>query len=142
MKRIFATQNSFGLLVLRVFTGIMFAAHGAQKLFGVWGGGGIDGFAAGLTQMGLPAPLLQAYLAAGSEFFGGLLLILGFLTRLAAIPLFVVMQVAIFKAHWANGFFLQNQGFEYPFVITGTLVALFSLGPGALSLDRKLTKTS
>ena len=142
MNKLFGTQNSLGLFVLRLFVGLMFAAHGAQKLFGVFGGSGAQEFASHLAQMGLPSPLLQAYLAGGSEFFGGLLLIFGFFTRLAAIPLLVVMQVAIFKVHWANGFFLQNHGFEYPFVISGALVALFALGSGAFSIDQRLAKRS
>ena len=141
MKALFATQNSFGIFILRVFLGIMFMAHGSQKLFGFFDGPGISGFAASLAQMGLPNPALQAYLASASEFLGGLLLFLGCLTRLAVIPPFVVMVVAITKVHWSGGFFLQNGGFEYPFIICGALFALLTLGGGAFSVDQKLSSS-
>lgn len=139
MKKLFATQDSIGLLVLRLFVGITFTVHGADKLFGAFGGRGISDFAGVLASLGLPHPTLQAYLAGGSEFFGGLFLVLGFLTRLAALPPMAVMLVAIFKVHWPHGFFIQKGGFEYPFVVCGALVALLALGGGMFSVDRKLS---
>ena len=135
------TKGGIGFLFLRLAIGIMFAFHGAQKLFGAFGGHGIQGFTQGLAGMGIPFPQVSAYLAGGAEFFGGILLILGLLTRLAAIPLLVVMMVAIFKAHWANGFSMQNGGFEYPFIICGALFALLTLGGGAFSVDQKLSSS-
>ncbi len=141
MKQLFATQNSIGLFILRMSVGIMFAAHGSQKLFGAFGGSGIQGFTGHLTAMGLPNPELQAYLAAGSEFFGGLFLILGFVTRLSVFPLLAVMFVAVWKVHLAKGFFLQAGGFEYNFVITGALLALLALGGGKFSIDQKISKS-
>lgn len=140
MNKLFATQNSIGLFVLRVLIGVMFLAHGSQKLFGAFDGPGITGFAAMLAGTGLPNPTLFAYLAAGSEFFGGLFLTLGLLTRLAIFPPLVVMIVAITKVHWAQGFFLQKGGFEYPLMIAGALLALLSLGGGKFSIDQKIAQ--
>ncbi len=131
------TKGGIGFLFLRLALGITFTFHGSQKLFGVFGGHGIQGFTGGLASMGIPFPQVSAYLAGGAEFFGGILLILGLLTRFAAIPLLVVMLVAIFKAHWANGFSMQNGGFEYPFVISGGLLLLLIEGAGCCSLDQR-----
>lgn len=131
------TKGGVGFIFLRLALGIMFTFHGSQKLFGAFGGHGIQGFTEGLAKMGIPFPQVSAYLAGGSEFFGGILLILGLLTRLATIPLLVVMSVAIFKAHWANGFSMQNGGFEYPFVISGGLLLLLIEGAGCCSMDQK-----
>ncbi len=140
MKKIFLTQDSFGLFILRICIGLMFMTHGSQKLFGAFGGSGIVGTANLFSGMGLPNPTLQAYLAGGSEFFGGLFLTLGLLTRLAVFPPLVVMIVAITKVHWVHGFFMQKGGFEYPLMIVGALVALLSLGGGKFSVDRKIGK--
>jgi putative oxidoreductase len=131
------TKGGIGFLFLRFALGIMFTFHGAQKLFGAFSEHGIQEFTQGLTNMGIPFPQVSAYLAGGAEFFGGILLILGLLTRLAAVPLLVVMLVAIFKAHWANGFSMQNGGFEYPFVISGGLLLLLIEGAGCCSMDQK-----
>ncbi len=131
------TKGGVGFIFLRLAIGIMFTFHGSQKLFGAFGGYGIHGFTEGLAGMGIPFPQVSAYLAGGAEFFGGILLILGLLTRLAAIPLLAVMLVAIFKAHWANGFSMQNGGFEYPFVISGGLLLLLIEGAGCCSMDQK-----
>ena len=140
MKTLFASQDSFGLFILRISVGIMFAAHGAQKLFGAFGGSGISGFTQNLAAMGLPNPTVQAYLAAGSEFVCGSLLILGLATRLAVFPLLTVMFVAVYKIHWAKGFFMQAGGFEYNFIICAALLALLGLGAGKFSIDRTISE--
>ena len=124
-------------LPLRLVLGIMLAAHGAQKLFGAFGGSGLGPFAESLVQMGFSPGLLWAALVGCSEFFGGLFILLGWFTRLAVWPPMAVMLVAIFKVHGPHGFFLQDGGFEYPFVILGGLLTLFAIGPGPLSLDTK-----
>ena len=140
MKRLLVTQDSLGIFVLRIAIGLMFMLHGTQKLFGAFDGPGISGFAKHLAASGLPHPTLQAYLAGGSEFFCGLLLIFGFLGRHAVCPLLVVMAVAFWKVHSAKGFFLQNGGFEYVFIISAGLFAILTLGSGKFSIDQKLGK--
>ncbi|MDQ2986215.1 MAG: DoxX family protein [Armatimonadota bacterium] len=126
--------NDFALLLLRIALGVVFLVHGGQKLFGWWGGPGLDGFVTGMGSMGVPAPL--AYLAVFTEFFGGAALIVGLFSRLAAAGLAVTMGVAMFKVHLANGFLLSNEGggFEYTFVLLLASVAMLIAGPGRLAI--------
>lgn len=133
------TQGGVGFLFPRLTLGVMFTLHGAQKLFGAFGGDGIGGFSGSLAGLGIPFPQMSAYLAAGSEFFGGILLILGLFTRVAALFLLVTMGVAIFKVHWSGGFFAPA-GIEYPFVISGGLLLLLIEGAGCCSMDQKCAK--
>jgi putative oxidoreductase len=112
----------------------VFVAHGAQKLFGVWGGGGLAGTAEFFTQFGLTPAYPLAMLVAVVEFAGGLLLICGALTLFAALALAINMAVAIWKVHAVHGFFLPA-GFEYNLALIGALVALMLTGPGAFSVD-------
>jgi putative oxidoreductase len=133
-------MQAYGLLVLRVCVGAVFVAHGAQKLFGIWGGPGLNGTTGMLTALGLPYPYPLAVVLAATEFGGGLLLVLGGLTSWAALALAVDMAVAIWKVHYPNGFFLSEQaarggGAEYTLVLLGALICLMSTGPGALSID-------
>ena len=136
MDWITRTQDSIGLLILRLTVGAMFAFHGYEKLFG-----DLTRLTEGIRGMGFPFPEQQAYLVAGSEFFGGLLLIFGLFTRMASIPLLVIMLVAIWKVHGPKGFSLQGGGFEYNLVISGALFALLCLGSGKFSLDRKISQS-
>lgn len=122
---------------LRVTIGVMFMAHGAQKLFGLFGGPGLSGVTEMVAGMGFQPAGLWAFLLAASEFFGGLALFIGCFTRLAVFPLLVVMGVALVKVHLPQGFFLQNGGFEYVWVITGGLLALLMTGGGTLSCDER-----
>ena len=126
--------NDCALLLLRIALGVVFLVHGGQKLFGWWGGPGLDGFVTGMRSMGIPAPL--AYLAVFTEFFGGAALIAGLFTRLAAAGIGVTMAVAMFKVHFANGFLLSNEGggFEYTFVLLLASAAIMIAGPGHLAL--------
>jgi putative oxidoreductase len=119
------------LLLLRVIVGVIFAAHGAQKLFGAWGGKGLT---ATVEQMGSPL----GYLVTIGEFFGGLGLVFGFLTRFSAASLIVIMIGAIATVHGKNGFFLQNQGFEYNLALIGLLLPILIAGPGRYSIGRYL----
>jgi putative oxidoreductase len=122
------------LLILRVIVGVIFAAHGAQKLFGVWGGQGLEAtVAAPPAGMG---PI--GYLVTIGEFFGGLGLVFGFLTRFSAASLIVIMVGAIAMVHFKNGFFLQNQGFEYNLALIGLLLPILIAGPGRFSIGRQL----
>jgi putative oxidoreductase len=119
------------LLLLRVIVGVIFAAHGAQKLFGVWGGKGLT---ATVEQLGSPL----GYLVTIGEFFGGLGLVFGFLTRFSVASLIVIMIGAIATVHGKNGFFLQNQGFEYNLALIGLLLPILIAGPGRFSIGRAL----
>ena len=118
------------LLAVRVIVGIIFAAHGAQKLFGVFGG---EGLAATVEKMG---PI--GYLVTIGEFFGGLGLIVGFLTRFSAASLIVVMIGAIAMVHGPKGFFQSAGGFEYNLALIGLLLPILLAGPGRFSIGRYL----
>jgi putative oxidoreductase len=117
----------FSLLVLRVVGGTIVAVHGAQKLLGLWGG---KGLAATVAEMG---PVL-GYLVPVGEFFGGLGIIVGFLTRFSAAANIVIMIGAIALVHGKNGFLLSAGGFEYNLAIIGLLVPILLCGPGRLSV--------
>ena len=97
-------------LSLRIPTGIVFTYHGAQKLFGAFGGSGISGLTGYLNSLGIPYPEISAYLAGGAEFFGGLALIFGVWARLASLPLIFTMGVAIAFATGKNGFSKRKNG--------------------------------
>ncbi|MEX2120437.1 MAG: DoxX family protein [Pirellulales bacterium] len=121
------------LLVVRVVVGVIFMAHGAQKLFGAFGGPGL----AGIVEM--MGPL--GYAVTIGEFFGGLGLIFGFLTRFSAASLIVIMLGAIAMVHGKHGFFLSpdgNDGFEYNLALIGLLVPILVAGPGRFAIGRFL----
>ncbi len=118
------------LLVLRVIVGLIFAAHGAQKLFGAFGGKGLEDL---VQAMGL-----LAYPVSIGEFFGGVGLIVGFLCRFSAASLIVIMLGAIGMVHGKNGFFLSDGGFEYNLALIGLLVPILLLGPGRIAIGRFL----
>ena len=122
----------WGLAILRIALGITFALHGYQKWF-VYG---ISGVEKGFTDAGIPIPGISAIVVATVELVGGLLLILGLLTRYAAILLAIVMLVALARVHLPAGFFLP-QGYEYTFNLLAALIAILLAGPGAAALDRR-----
>jgi putative oxidoreductase len=138
IKSVVATQAGYGLTVLRVVAGVTFAAHGAQKLFGWFGGYGLDGVAQWMESIGLAPGYLMALLAGSAEFFGGLALIFGLLARPAAAVLAVTMLVAIVSVHLANGFFMANNGYEFGLALLAISVAVLVEGAGKLSLDKRL----
>ncbi len=123
-------QVNIGLTILRIVVGAIFVAHGGQKLFVF----GLDGATAGFTQMGIPMAGLLAPLVAFVEFFGGMALIAGLLTRLAAFGLATTMIVAILQVHLPAGFF-NPAGVEFPLSLLGSSVLLVLTGAGKLSLD-------
>jgi putative oxidoreductase len=131
------TNKDLGLTLLRVIVGVVFLAHGYQKLF-VWGIGGVTG---AFTQMGIPAPHLSAYLATFAEFFGGAALLLGLFTRLAAIPVAFTMLVAILQVHLQGGFYAPK-GVEYPLTLLAANIALVIAGGGAFALDNLIFKSA
>lgn len=120
--------------------GIIFAAHGAQKLFGWFGGYGLEGTGAWMDSIGLSPGVLMAFLAGAAEFFGGLALILGLLTRPAAAALAFAMLVAIFSVHFENGLFMSNNGYEFGLALLAASVSLLFSGSGKISLDRWLSR--
>jgi len=126
-------QLDLGLAVLRIVGGIVFAAHGAQKLF-VYG---LDGVAGGFAQMGIPLAGVVGPAVGVIELLGGIALVLGLLTRPFAIGLAAVMLGALFSVHLAAGFFLPN-GYEFVFALFGAAATLAITGAGRLSLDARL----
>jgi putative oxidoreductase len=121
--------QAWGITVLRVVVGFVFLIHGGQKLF-VWGIGGVAAF---MSQVGIPAPQVTAVVVTAVEFLGGLALLLGLFTRLAAVLLGIDMLLAIFSVHLKAGFFLPN-GYEFALTLLGAnaALALFSSGRAAL----------
>jgi putative oxidoreductase len=128
---------SYGLLVLRVVVGGTMFGHGAQKLFGWFGGPGRDGTAGFLGQLGFRAPLLFG-LVAGLAESGGLFFAAGLLTPLAALGIAIVMLNAIGSVHWSKGFWNGNGGIEFPLTLLTVAVAVAATGPGRFSLDRAI----
>jgi len=124
-----------GLLVLRLAVGLTLAAHGTQKLFGWFGGGGIAGTGAGFEGLGFRPGKRAAFLAGLGEAGGGLLLALGAATPLAAAMALGVMTVAIFSVHIKKGFFNHNGGYEFPLVLASAALCLAIAGPGSYSVD-------
>ncbi|MDX1451130.1 MAG: DoxX family protein [Oleiphilaceae bacterium] len=131
-------DSHLATLVLRLAGGTIFAAHGAQKLFGWFGGYGLEGTGQWMASIGLEPGYLMALLAGSAEFFGGLALILGLLTRPAAAVLAMTMVVAIFSVHIQNGLFMSNNGYEFGLALLALSVSLAFTGAGRLSIDRVL----
>jgi putative oxidoreductase len=127
------SHQQLGIAILRILVGIVFAAHGAQKLF-VYGLAGTSG---AFGKMGIPMPGVIGPFIALLEFFGGLALVIGLLTRLAALGLAFDMVGAILLVHLAGGFFLPT-GFEYALTLLGASLAIALAGPGALAADHAL----
>jgi putative oxidoreductase len=127
---------SYGPTVLRVVLSLVFIAHGAQKLFGIWGGAGLSGTASGFSQMGIEPAYWIAAVAAVVEFGGGILLLLGSYTLIAAVLLALQMAAAIWLVHLAQGFFLPG-GYEFNLTLIAALVSLMLTGAGALSVDSR-----
>ena len=140
IQTVLGTRAGYGLTVLRVFVGIIFVAHGSQKLFGWFGGGGLAGTAQWMESIGLTPGTLMALLSGGTEFFGGLALIVGLLARPAALGLSFTLLVAIFSVHIHNGLFMANNGYEFALALLGGTVAVLLEGAGKLSIDGAIAK--
>ncbi len=130
--------KQWATLPLRIALGVIFMAHGGQKLFGWLGGKGLEGTAAFFVKLGLTPGLLWAVLAGLGEFGGGLLVLLGLFTRLGALAIAVVMLVAILKVHW--GAFFMPAGVEYAASLFAGALVLLIAGGGRFSLDAGLQK--
>ncbi len=129
---------NLGLLVLRVIVGLLFAGHGAQKLFGVLGGHGLEGTAGFFDAIGLKPGRLHATAAGLLEFGGGLLLALGLVTPFAAAGLIAVMTAAVITAHLPKGLWATDGGYEYNLVLVSVAFALAAIGAGSWSVDHAL----
>ena len=138
IKKLTSTDEGLDTLSLRVGAGVIFAAHGTQKLFGWFGGYGLEGTASWMASIGLEPGLLMVLLAGSAEFFGGLLLIAGLLVRPTALVLAITMMVAIVSVHLQNGLFMANNGYEFGLALLAVSVALVLRGAGSLSADRLL----
>jgi putative oxidoreductase len=126
------------LLILRIGVGLTFAAHGAQKFFGWWGGPGFENWQGAMAHMGFRPARLFALVSAGVELVGGLLLAVGFLTPFVAAVLLAQTVVIIGQVHWANGFFNQKSGIEFPLLLGIGAAAVGLGGPSAVSVDAAL----
>ena len=138
VQRVLATDNGVGALALRIPVGVIFVAHGAQKLFGWFGGYGLEGTGQFFGSVGLNPGYLMALLAGAAEFFGGLALIFGVLVRPAAAALAFAMLIAIFAVHISKGFFLDKGGYEYALALFAASLSLLFSGAGRFSVDRAL----
>ena len=142
LRKLFATNKDIIPIFLRLTLGAVMFPHGAQKMLGWFGGGGLKATLEGMTGMGLPAAIVVMVMIA--EFLGSLGLIFGFLTRLSALGVISVMLGAIFTVHQQYGFFMNwtgkqaGEGFEYHLLAIGIAVALLVRGGGAFSIDRAL----
>lgn len=139
IKKVISSEQQWSPLALRLPLGIIFAAHGAQKLFGWFGGYGLEGTGQWMASIGLEPGYLMALGAGSAEFFGGVFLILGLLTRPAALVLAFTMIVAIFTVHIGNGLFMSNNGYEFGLALLAGAVSLLLSGGGRLSADRILS---
>ncbi|WP_226665056.1 DoxX family protein [Microbulbifer aggregans] len=139
INKVLNSNAGLGALALRVPVGIILAAHGAQKLFGWFGGYGLEGTGQWMASIGLTPGYQMALLAGSAEFFSGLALVLGLLTRPAAAVSATTMLVAIFSAHISNGFFLTNNGYEYALALFGATLALTIQGGGTFAADNALS---
>jgi putative oxidoreductase len=125
-------SSEWALTIVRVLLGTIFIAHGSQKVFGWFGGSGLEGFTAWLINTNVP-PMI-AYLAPFFELIGGTLLVLGFCAELGALLIIPVMIAAIYLVHWQNGFFSQHGGYEYALCLLVLAIAILIGGPGKLAL--------
>jgi putative oxidoreductase len=130
---------NLGLLVLRLVVGLLLAGHGAQKLFGLFGGHGLRGTAGFFEQIGLKPGHLHATAAGLLEFGGGLLLALGLLTPFASAALIAVMTAAVITVHGAKGVWSTDGGYEYNVTIAAAAFALAAIGAGGWSIDHALS---
>ncbi|MFY4774101.1 DoxX family protein [Metabacillus sp. RGM 3146] len=124
-----------GLLLIRLVIGLSFVGHGSQKLFGSFGGHGIEGTGGFFESIGIKPGKTMALMAGLSELVGGLLFALGFLTPLGALAIIVTMLIAIVKVHGANGFWVTQNGYEFNLVLIVVALGVALIGAGQYSLD-------
>ncbi|MBJ2136189.1 DoxX family protein [Paraglaciecola chathamensis] len=142
LNKLLSSQAGLSALALRIPVGIIFIAHGAQKLFGAFGGYGLEGTGQWMASIGLEPGYTLAFLAGSAEFFGGIALLVGLLTRPAAVVLAITMLVAIISVHISNGLFMANNGYEYALALLAASVSLMFSGAGKLSIDSAIAARS
>ncbi len=140
IQKVFQSNNTISSLPLRLVAGVIFAAHGGQKLFAWFGGYGLEGTGQWMESIGLAPGFLMALMAGSAEFFGGLLLIAGLLTRPASLVLAFTMLVAIFSVHFENGLFMSNNGYEFGLALFAMSLALALQGGGRLAVDNLVAR--
>src|SRR6202165_1007801 len=131
-------MTAIGLLILRLGIGLIIAAHGAQKLFGVWGGPGMTKWSQSVQRLRIRPAHPWAWVAALSEFGGGLLLALGLLSPLGSLAIAGSMLVAVATVHWTRGFWSTKGGYEFNLTLLAAVTAIALAGPGTYSLDRAI----
>ncbi len=137
LNKTLSSDAGIGALALRIPVGVVLASHGAQKLFGWFGGYGLEGTGQWMASIGFEPGYLMALLAGSAEFFGGIALVLGLLTRPAAIVAAFAMLMAM-TVHLGNGMFVSNNGYEYALTLLAATTALIFLGGGAASVDSRI----
>jgi putative oxidoreductase len=138
LAAVFDRLSLFSYPLIRITAGLLLMPHGAQKLFGLFGGYGLAATGEFFSsKLGLQPGILFAGLAGFIEFFGGLALVLGLLTRPAALGVAALMAVAVFSVHLPNGFFWTGGGYEYPLMWGLVAIAIFLRGGDRYSLDRR-----
>ncbi|WP_278380712.1 DoxX family protein [Pseudoalteromonas distincta] len=140
LNTLFSSKAGVAALILRVPVGLILAAHGAQKLFAWFGGYGLEGTGQWMASIGLEPGYWLAMMAGSAEFFGGIALAIGLLTRPAAVVAGFTMLIAIFSVHISNGLFMANNGYEYALTLLVVTVVLAIQGAGSFSLDNVLAK--
>ena len=140
LRTLLQSNAGFATLALRLPIGIIFMAHGSQKLFGWFGGYGLEGTGQWMASLGMEPGYLMALMAGSGEFFGGLFLLLGLLTRGAALVTAFTMLIAIVTVHISNGLFLANNGYEYALALMAASVSLLISGSGKVALDNALAR--
>lgn len=140
LNTLLSSKAGAAALILRVPVGLILAAHGAQKLFAWFGGYGLEGTGQWMASIGLEPGYWLAMMAGSAEFFGGIALAIGLLTRPAAVVAGFTMLIAIFSVHISNGLFMANNGYEYALTLLVVTVVLAIQGAGSFSLDNVLAK--
>ncbi|XQF92425.1 DoxX family protein [Pseudoalteromonas espejiana] len=140
LQKILNSKAGAAALILRVPVGLILAAHGAQKLFAWFGGYGLEGTGQWMASIGLEPGYWLALMAGSAEFFGGIALALGLLTRPAAVVTAFTMLIAIFSVHINNGLFMTNNGYEYALTLLVATAALAIQGAGSFSVDSVIAK--
>ncbi|MCD9495520.1 DoxX family protein [Photobacterium carnosum] len=138
IEQLLTSNAGFSTLALRIPVGIIFMAHGSQKLFAWFGGYGLAGTGQFFESIGLAPGVAMAFLAGSAEFFGGLFIILGLLTRPSALVLGFTMLIAIISVHLPNGLFMSNGGYEFGLALLAACVSLMLSGGGKVAVDNWL----
>ncbi|MGR6831679.1 DoxX family protein [Aliivibrio wodanis] len=138
IEQLLSSNAGFSTLALRIPVGIIFMAHGAQKLFAWFGGYGLAGTGQFFESIGLTPGVAMAFLAGSAEFFGGLFIILGLLTRPSALILAFTMLIAIVSVHLPNGLFMSNGGYEFGLALLAASASLMLSGGGKIAADNWL----